>query len=178
MKLSELRVNPANPRIIRDDRFKKLVNSIREFPKMMELRPIIFDDSNGNMILGGNMRYRALQELKFREIPDNWTMAASQLTEQEKRRFVIVDNVGFGEHNWEQLANEEDEAELAAWGLDIPHFQQTEQEEEGGRLGIFPLSIVLNAFEYKQFQQYKKENSLKTDTEAFKVLFEAKHATD
>ena len=70
MKLSELKINPDNPRIIKDDRYKKLVKSVSEFPKMMKLRPIIIDGSN--MVLGGNMRLKALQELKFKEIPDDW----------------------------------------------------------------------------------------------------------
>jgi DNA modification methylase len=120
MKLSEIHTNPSNPRLIKDDKFKKLVKSISEFPKMMELRPIIID-SEGT-ILGGNMRFKALQELKYKDIPSEWVKRAEELTEAEKRRFIIEDNVPFREWDWDTLANEWDQAELLEWGLDIPDF--------------------------------------------------------
>lgn len=124
MKLSELKTNPNNPRLIKDDKFQKLVNSIREFPKMMELRPIVVDE---NMVVqGGNMRLKAIIELKMKEIPDSWVKQANALTEEEKKRFVIADNVGFGEWDNEMLANEWDSVELEAWGLDLPVFETPE----------------------------------------------------
>lgn len=104
MKLSEIHINPDNPRLIKDDRFKKLVKSIEEFPKMMELRPIIVDADG--MILGGNMRFKVLQELKYKDIPNDWVKRADRLTDEEKRRFIIEDNVPFGEWEWGILANE------------------------------------------------------------------------
>ena len=104
MKLSALKTNPNNPRLIKDDKFQKLVNSIREFPKMMELRPIIVDEQM--IIQGGNMRFKAIKELGLKEIPDSWVKQANDLTEEEKKRFVISDNVGFGEWDWDVLANE------------------------------------------------------------------------
>ena len=91
MKLSKIKNNPHNPRLIKDDKFKKLCNSIKEFPKMMELRPIIIDDSF--MVLGGNMRLRACKELGMKEIPEEWVKKASDLTEEEKKQFIIKDNV-------------------------------------------------------------------------------------
>ena len=118
MKLTEIKPNPNNPRLIKDDKFKKLVKSIKEFPKMMELRPIVIDANN--IILGGNMRLKALKELKYKEIPDNWIKQASELTEDEQRRFIIADNVGFGEHDWDILANEWDQNDLENWGVDLP----------------------------------------------------------
>lgn len=118
MKLTDLKLNPDNPRFIRDERFAKLVKSISEFPKMMELRPIIIDSDN--MILAGNMRYRALLELKFKDISDKWVKNANELTEDEKRRFIIADNIGFGENDWDILANSRNEEELKDWGLDLP----------------------------------------------------------
>ena len=120
MKLSDIYVNKSNPRFIKDDRFKKLVQSIREFPKMMALRPIVIDAEG--MILGGNMRFKALQGLKYKDIPDEWVKRADSLTDEEKRRFIIEDNVPFGEWDWDTLANEWDIEELAAWGLEIPDF--------------------------------------------------------
>lgn len=117
MLLSEIKANPDNPRVIRDERFEKLCKSIKEFPKMMSLRPIVVDDNN--MVLGGNMRLRALQVLKFKEIPDEWVKMASELSEEEKKRFIIADNVNFGEHDWDMLKQEWDIDELSEWGLDV-----------------------------------------------------------
>ena len=128
MKISELHTNPSNPRVIKDERFKKLVKSITDFPKMMELRPIIID--NNGLILGGNMRFKALQELKYRDIPDSWVKRAETLTEEEKRRFIIEDNVPFGEWDWEILANEWDQQELTEWGLEIPEFAFNKPEAQ------------------------------------------------
>lgn len=91
MKLSNIKANPSNPRVIKDDRFQKLVKSISEFPKMMELRPMVINSDN--VVLGGNMRLKALQELKYKEIPDNWVKRAEDLTDEEQRRFIIADNV-------------------------------------------------------------------------------------
>ena len=118
MKLSEIKPNPNNPRLIKDDRFKKLVNSIKEFPKMMDLRPIVVD--NDNTILGGNMRYKALKELGYKEIPDTWVKRADDLTVDEQRRFIAVDNVGFGEWDWNIVANEWEVDELEGWGVEVP----------------------------------------------------------
>ena len=116
MKLSEIKANPNNPRIIKDDKFKKLVKSIKEFPKMMALRPMVVNQDN--IVLGGNLRLKALKELGYTEVPDEWVKRAKDLTEDEVRRFIIADNVGFGEHDWEMLANEWDSGELEDWGLD------------------------------------------------------------
>ena len=118
MKLSEIKANPNNPRIIKDDKFKKLVKSIQDFPKMMELRPMVINADN--IVLGGNMRLKALKELGYKEIPDTWVKRADELTEDEQRRFIISDNVGFGEHDWEMIKTEWDVQELEEWGLDIP----------------------------------------------------------
>jgi len=126
IKLSLILPNPNNPRLIKDDKFKKLVNSIKEFPKMMELRPMVIDENN--ITLGGNMRLKALKELGYKEVPDTWVKKATDLTPEESRRFIIADNIGFGEHDWEMLANEWDVAELSEWGLDIPDFAIPEKE--------------------------------------------------
>ena len=118
MKISDVKLNPNNPRLIKDDKFRKLVKSIEEFPKMMALRPIVINADS--VVLGGNMRLKALQQLKYKEIPDEWVKRAEDLTEDEARRFIIADNVGFGEHDWDMLANEWDADELVDWGLDLP----------------------------------------------------------
>jgi DNA modification methylase len=121
VKLSEIKSNPNNPRIIKDDKFRKLVNSIQEFPKMLEIRPIVV---NADMIvLGGNMRLKACKEAGLKEVP---IIFADDLTEDEQKQFIIKDNVGFGEWDWDMIANEWDEVQLQEWGLDIPDFGVTE----------------------------------------------------
>jgi hypothetical protein len=120
VKLSAIHINPNNPRLIKDDRFKKLCKSIEEFPKMMKLRPIIVDAEG--MILGGNMRFKALKELKYKEVPDGWVKRADELTTEEKQRFIIEDNVPFGEWDWLTLEGW-DKQQLAEWGLELPKFE-------------------------------------------------------
>ena len=126
MKLTDIKPNPDNPRVLRDDRFQKLKKSIQEFPKMLSLRPMVID--NQNYVLGGNMRLRALQDLGYKEIPDNWVRRADDLTDDEKKRFIIADNVSFGEWDWETIANEWDVQELNEWGLDTPGFTVSADE--------------------------------------------------
>jgi len=117
MELSKLKQNPNNPRVIKDANFQKLCKSIQEFPKMMALRPIVVDADN--MVLGGNMRLKALQHLKFKQIPDEWVKNAADLTEDEQRRFIIADNVSGGEWDVEDLSANWDRQELEDWGLEI-----------------------------------------------------------
>jgi len=128
VKLSAIKPNPSNPRLIKDEKFEKLKQSIKDFPQMMELRPMVVDETM--TLLGGNMRFKALQDLGYKEIPDNWIKKASELTEEQKKEFIIKDNVGFGEWEWDQLANEWDMEQLAEWGLDIPNFLEMPSDEE------------------------------------------------
>jgi DNA modification methylase len=124
VKLSEIKSNPNNPRIIKDDKFSKLVKSIKEFPKMLEIRPIVV---NADMIvLGGNMRLKACKEAGLKEVP---VIFADDLTEDEQKQFIIKDNVGFGEWDWDMIANEWDAEQVAEWGLDIPEFSIKEELE-------------------------------------------------
>ena len=116
MILSEIKPNPNNPRLIKDDKFKKLCQSIKDFPEMLELRPIVVNKDH--IILGGNMRYKAAKEIGLKEIP----VTIADLTPEQEREFLIKDNVSGGEWDWELLANEWDSEELEAWGLDIPDF--------------------------------------------------------
>jgi ParB-like chromosome segregation protein Spo0J len=122
MKLKDIKPNPNNPRVLRDDKFQKLKQSITEFPKMLSLRPMVIDENN--VVLGGNMRLRALQELGFNDIDEAWVKRSSDLTEEEKKRFIIADNVAFGEWDWDALANDWEVVDLEAWGLDIPQFDE------------------------------------------------------
>jgi ParB-like chromosome segregation protein Spo0J len=127
MKLKDIKPNPNNPRVLRDDKFQKLKQSITEFPKMLSLRPMVIDENN--VVLGGNMRLRALQELGFTDVEDAWVKRSSDLTEEEKKRFIIADNVAFGEWDWDTLANDWEVVDLDKWGLDIPQFDTVEEEE-------------------------------------------------
>ena len=113
-KLSKLISNEDNPRIIKDDKFKKLVKSIKEFPQMLELRPIVIDENN--VILGGNMRYRACIEAGLKEVP---VKIAKGLSEKQKKEFIVKDNVGFGEWDWAILGNNWNTIDLNEWGLDV-----------------------------------------------------------
>ena len=132
MKLTNLKSNPSNPWIIKDDKFKKLVKSIKDFPEMMDKRPIVcVTDVDGKLYpLGGNMRLKALQELNFKEIPDSWVMLADNWTQEQRKEFIIKDNVGYGEWDWDDLANNWDADKLDDWGLDIPDFAVKELEAE------------------------------------------------
>jgi ParB-like chromosome segregation protein Spo0J len=123
VKIGKIKTNPNNPRLIKDDKFKKLVKSIKEFPEMLEIRPIVVDKDN--IVLGGNMRLRACQEAGLKEV---YILQADQLTEKQQREFIIKDNVGFGEWDWDDLANEWDTEELEDWGLDLPVFKENEDE--------------------------------------------------
>lgn len=117
-KLSDIKLNPNNPRLIKDDKFKKLVKSIQDFPEMLDIRPIVV---NADMvILGGNMRFKACKEAGLKEVP---VIIADNLTEEQQREFLIKDNTSGGEWDFEMLANEWDVEQLEEWGLDVPNFE-------------------------------------------------------
>lgn len=119
VEISKIKLNPNNPRIIKDDKFKNLVNSIKAFPKMLEIRPIVVNDDM--IVLGGNMRLRACQEADLKEIP---IIKAAELTPEEQKQFIIRDNIAHGEWDWSMLANDWDNEDLKEWGLDVPEFEE------------------------------------------------------
>jgi len=122
-KVSEVKANPNNPRVIKDDKFKKLVKSIQDFPEMLELRPIVVNTDG--IVLGGNMRLKACKEAGLKEVP---VIKAEDLTEDQQKEFIIKDNVGFGEWDWADLASNWDAEELTEWGLDLPTDSFVEME--------------------------------------------------
>lgn len=122
--IQSVKANPNNPRVIRDDKFKKLVKSIQEFPEMLELRPIVVNDEM--IVLGGNMRLKACKEAGLKDVH---IIKASNLSEAQQSEFIIKDNVGFGEWDWDMLANEYDEQDLKDWGLDLPVFESVNELE-------------------------------------------------
>ena len=125
MLITEIKPNPNNPRIIKDNKFKQLVKSIQDFPQMLELRPIVIDENN--IVLGGNMRLKACQEAGLTDVP---VVLAKDLTEEQKKEFIVKDNVGYGEWDWDDLANNWDVEQLTEWGLDIPNFDIADEQEQ------------------------------------------------
>lgn len=159
VKLSALRLNPNNPRLIKDEKFKKLVKSLLTFPKMLELREIVTDETM--MVLGGNMRFRALQEIasmteneiKSRlkqygreDLTDYWmtwhdcpmeiVKIGTGLTDAEKEEFIDKDNIAYGEWDWESLANQYDIEVLQDWGLDVPIDWGNDVDSENADLSV------------------------------------------
>ena len=125
VKISDIKLNPNNPRLIKDDKFAKLVKSVQEFPEMLEIRPIVVNSDM--VVLGGNMRLKACKEAGIKEVP---IIIADNLTEEQQREFLIKDNVSGGEWDWNLLANEWDTEQLIDWGLDIPDFSIEEELEQ------------------------------------------------
>lgn len=123
IKISQIKSNPNNPRLIKDDKFRKLVKSVQEFPEMLQIRPIVVNEDM--IVLGGNMRLKACIEAGLKEVP---IIKASELTPDQQRQFIIKDNISGGEWDWDMLANEWDAQELNDWGLDIPDLKPIEAE--------------------------------------------------
>ena len=121
VKISEVKVNPNNPRLIKDDKFKKLVQSVKDFPEMLNIRPIVVNKDM--IILGGNMRFKACKEAGLKEVP----IIITDLTEEQQKEFLIKDNVSGGEWDWDILANEWNAEDLKDWGLDIPVYFDSDE---------------------------------------------------
>jgi hypothetical protein len=202
MKLNVLRLNDDNPRKINDARFNKLFNSIIEFPKMLSLRPIIYDDQDNNNLLGGNMRFRVLQKInklgreKFLKIleksnlqdninafesvlsglvPDEWIKPASSLTDDEKKKFIILDNVEFGSWDHELLSKSWDAKTLDKMGVEkeyAGYFQkQTGETEKFNDFKMpYPITIVVTKEEYEEWERLKSEYGENNDLKLFKKV--------
>lgn len=122
VSIGEIKPNSSNPRLIKDDKFKKLVQSLKDFPEMANVRPIVVNQDM--VILGGNMRFKAMKEAKWKQVP----VEVVDWDEAKQREFIIKDNVGFGEWDWDDLANNWDAEELDKWGLDVPEFEAQQEE--------------------------------------------------
>ena len=154
--INTVKANPNNPRIIKDDKFAKLVKSINEFPQMLNLRPIVVNDDM--VVLGGNMRLKACKEAGLKEIP---IIKASELTEQQQKEFIVKDNVGYGEWDWNDLANNWDADQLQDWGLDIPGFDNASFEDKNKELTLDDItdSMTIN-LKYTEEEYYIVKESL------------------
>tara|TARA_B100001057_G_scaffold20991_2_gene19430 strand:- start:594 stop:1190 length:597 start_codon:yes stop_codon:yes gene_type:complete len=146
VKITEIKTNPDNPRLIKDNKFKKLVQSIKEFPEMLEKRPIVVDENM--MILGGNMRFKASQELGLKEL---YVIIAEGWSDEQKKEFVIKDNSNFGEWDWDILANEWDNKKLIDWGIDLPILNEKLQIENGEEPEIEITEEILEEHNYLVF---------------------------
>lgn len=120
IKITQIKPNPSNPRVIKDDKFKKLVESIKSLPEMAEVRPIVVNKDM--IVLGGNMRLKAMQEAGWQEVP----VQIVDWPEDKQREFIIKDNIGFGEWDWQLLNNDWNAEELNDWGLDVPTFKDAD----------------------------------------------------
>lgn len=134
VKISKVKMNKSNPRFIRDNKFNRLVASIKEFPEMLKLRPIVVNQDM--IVLGGNMRLKACKEAGLKEV---YILVAEELTEEQQREFIIKDNNSFGEWDWDIIANEWNEVKLEEWGLDV---WKGEPESDMSLLDDFDDSIV------------------------------------
>jgi ParB-like chromosome segregation protein Spo0J len=146
-KVSEIKPNPNNPRIIKDDKFNKLVQSLHEFPDMLTKRPLIcYTDADKKLVvLGGNMRLKAAKEIGLKELP---VILADDWSEEQRAEFLIKDNVGFGEWNWEELKSDWDVEQLTDWGLDIPELDKIDKMEEDDVLHLEKSLQVIPKKEY------------------------------
>lgn len=171
-KITDIKLNPNNPRLIKDDKFKKLVQSIKDFPEMLDIRPIVVNKDM--IILGGNMRYRACKEAGIKEIP----VIVTDLSEDKQREFLIKDNVSGGEWDWDMIANEWDADELEAWGLDLPVFdikdEGTAEEDNYDVPDTIETDIVLgDLFEIGEHRLLCGDS---TDSDAVAKLMDGKKA--
>jgi hypothetical protein len=147
LPIAEIKTNPTNPRIIKDHKYKQLVKSIKEFPEMLNIRPIVVNAEL--MVLGGNMRLKACIEAGLTEIP---VILASELTSQQQQEFIVKDNLGYGEWDWEAIADGWDIDKLEDWGLDIPKFLKYEDMEDvsDSVQPSFRIEIVCNSEDEQQ----------------------------
>lgn len=149
VKITDIKANPNNPRLIKDDKFAKLVKSVQEFPEMLEIRPIVVNTDM--VVLGGNMRLKACKEAKIKELT---VIVADNLTEEQQREFLIKDNTSGGEWDWEVLANEWDSEELEEWGLDVPNFDinnETEQKDLSSTIeSLYRIEITCKDEEHQE----------------------------
>jgi hypothetical protein len=184
VEITKVKPNKTNPRVIKDVKFRKLVQSIKDFPEMLKLRPIVVN--KGGVILGGNMRYRASKEAGLTHV---YILKAEDLTAEQEKEFVVKDNSSFGEWDWDLLANEYTLDDLGVWGLDIPNYLIDEDEEpsydDNGVANslnsylnnkIKQITILFNSEEYektiKRFQDIMEKQNLESNTDVILYLLD------
>jgi len=191
ISLTKFKLNPDNPRQISEKDMERLKKSIESFTRMLEIRPIVYDENN--IILGGNMRFSALQALGYKEVPETWFKSVIGLTEEEKRQFIIVDNGSFGKWDFDALANGWDDLPLIDFGIDLPehwfagdedkepsmmykNFQEgkgsdCENEKNDYNQDKYPVTFVLTQGEWETWERIKEGLKVRNDKSAFlKIL--------
>lgn len=172
VSIDDLVLNSNNPRLIKDEKFKKLVNSIKEFPEMLNLRPIVVNDEM--VILGGNMRFRACIEAGLKEVP---VTIAKGLTQEQEAEFIIKDNASFGDWDWDTLANEWNNTQLTEWGLDVWHnnsdvdlnqFFEDKGDTEKGQ--AFKVVLEFNEKDYADVTELFKKHTGTKESIVLKLL--------
>ena len=147
---------PKNPRLIKTEKFEKLKKSIEDNPEMLGMREVLVYPLNAKfVIIGGNMRYQACKDLGFTEVPCK--ILDKDISAEKLRAITIKDNVGFGEHDWELLANEWDSIELEQWGLEVPNFEQAEFDEIENEINGKYSSIKITFEDPEQMQKAEIE---------------------
>ena len=126
MEIEKIKLNEHNPRDITPEQKEKLKKSLQDFPEMLSVRPLIIDENN--VVLGGNMRLRVLQELGYADVP---VTQIKGWTEEQKKEFIVKDNLAYGQWDWEMLGNEWDVKELSDWGLEIPNWANEDIDFDG-----------------------------------------------
>jgi ParB-like chromosome segregation protein Spo0J len=145
VKISEVKVNPNNPRLIKDDKFKKLVQSVKDFPEMLNIRPIVVNKDM--IILGGNMRFKACKEAGLKEVP----IIITDLSEEQQKEFLIKDNISGGEWDWDILANEWNTDDLQDWGLDLPVFNTDIKDDLSDTIdNLYRIEIICKDEEHQE----------------------------
>jgi len=162
ININQIKLNPNNPRIIKDDKFAKLVQSIKDFPEMLEIRPIVVNDDM--IILGGNMRYKACKEAGLKEIP---IIKASGLSVEKQREFLIKDNVSGGEWDW-GILEKWDALQLDAWGIDVPIFDTNINDIEEVKEFNESVSFTIKCESIEQLEQLQT----KLNTSSKKLNYE------
>lgn len=167
--LSKLKQNPNNPRFIKKVDFEKLKKSIKELSKMLDIRPLAYDSSNDYIILGGNQRLMALQALaqKGFQIKDNWFVDVADWTEEEKKQFIIKDNIAYGSWDWDKLANEWDKEQLEEWGMDMSHWEDPNELNDDYSQKIGEVIYEPKETDHKPADLFQRET--KFDAEIEKV---------
>lgn len=184
MSIEDVKLNPNNPRIIKDHKFKKLVSSIQSFPEMLDVRPIVVNKDM--IVLGGNMRLKACQAAGLKEIP----VIVTDFTEEQQNEFTMKDNISFGEWDWEMLANQWEQESLIEWGMDVPKFETIGEIDSKGRMNATldeKLDTYINAtikqivlyYDMEEYeivlaalQKIAKENNLEDNSSVIKFLLE------
>jgi ParB-like chromosome segregation protein Spo0J len=143
INLNTIKLNPNNPRSIKEDKFKKLVESIKESTKFLEARPIVIKDGT---VYGGNMRLRALQKLGYTEVPDEWIKDVSGWTAEDIHKFIVIDNIAYGDNDWDLISEQYEKEELEDWGMDVDRWGENYGEDfslpDGDKAGFQQITFT------------------------------------